>query len=104
MARRASSNITLVLLGAALLNGCDRPVETRDVYSTRSDCVHDWGDERKCEQATSWSGDGGYYFGPAYSGPRDAPTPRSESRAISTHSVVRGGFGASAAAHAGSGS
>jgi uncharacterized protein YgiB involved in biofilm formation len=102
--RRASSHITLVLLSAAVLGGCDRPVETRDVYLTRNDCVHDWGDERKCEQGTSSSGRAGYYFGPSYSGPRNAPTARAESRAISSHSVVRGGFGASAAAHAGSGS
>jgi uncharacterized protein YgiB involved in biofilm formation len=104
MKRRASRSIPLVLLSTALLNGCDRPVETRDIYLTRSDCVHDWGDARKCEQDTARSGRAAYYFGPAYSGTRDAPTARGESRAISSQSVIRGGFGASAAAHAGSSS
>ena len=103
MKRRASQSITLVLLSTALLNGCDRPVETRDVYLTRQDCVHDWGDERKCESGPGQGGAHGYYYGPAYTGTRNAPTARSESRAVTSHSVVRGGFGASASAHAGTG-
>jgi hypothetical protein len=104
MKRRASRSITLVLFSTALLNACDRPVDTRDVYLTRNDCVRDWGDERKCEQGPARSGGGTHYFGPAYSGTRDAPTSRSETRAVGTQSVVRGGFGTSASTHAASGS
>jgi uncharacterized protein YgiB involved in biofilm formation len=101
--KRSSGKITLVLLGAALLNGCNRSVETRDIYLARNDCVQDWGDARRCEENYNQSTGMRHYFGPAYSGARDAPNPRSESKAVSSQSVVRGGFGASASAHAGSG-
>ena len=99
--RRASAKITLVLAGAALLHGCGRDVETRDVYASRSDCVHDWGDDSKCEASSTRPG---YYYGPGYAGARNAPTARGDSRAISSHSTVRGGFGSSASSHASSGS
>jgi hypothetical protein len=99
--KRASAKITLVLAGAALLHGCGRDVETRDVYLTRNDCVHDWGDESKCEADST--GGSRFYYGPGYAGARGAPTPRGESRAVSSQSTVRGGFGSSASSHASSG-
>lgn len=101
--KRCSGKITLVLVGAALLNGCNRSVETRDVYLTRNDCVQDWGEARRCEETYNQSTGMRQYFGPGYSGARDAPTSRSASKAVSSQSVVRGGFGASASAHSGSG-
>ena len=73
--RKRSAHITLVLLGAAALASCDDQSERRDVYASKQDCVHDWGDEKKCEAAPdsaapsgrSHSG-GGYFWGPLYYG------------------------------------
>ncbi len=101
--KRASGKITLLLIGAALLNGCDRTVETHDLYRTKADCVHDWGEGQKCEQNYNAStGTYGYYRGPGYTGARNAPTDRSLSRATGSQSSARGGFGSSASAHASS--
>ena len=50
--RRRSAQITLVLMGAAALTACgNRDDQRRDLYASRQDCVQDWGDEKKCEQA-----------------------------------------------------
>jgi uncharacterized protein YgiB involved in biofilm formation len=100
--KRASGKVTLVLIGAALLNGCDRTIETHDLYLTKADCVHDWGEEQKCEQNYNASTGTYGYHGPGYAGARNAPTDRSLSRATGTQSAVRGGFGTSASAHASS--
>jgi len=120
--RKSSSAVTLVLIGAASLTGCDNaPPQTRDLYRSRSDCVQDWGDASKCEPAafgdTTAGGGMHYWYGPSYP-PRPADPagravasnvnetitqPRPGSHAIATH-VSRGGFGSSGASHARSGS
>ena len=122
--RKSSAHVTLVLLGAAALAACGQEDDTlrRDVYTSREDCVHDWGDELKCAEqaapATSGSGGGyhgGYWYGPFYRsgaygsssnsmphGTVDAARPGSH--AIATSHISRGGFGASGSAHASGGS
>lgn len=122
-ARRSSSSVTLVLIGASALTGCGQQApETlrRDMYASQADCVQDWGsDPAKCEPVrtgSSSSGRGGYthYYGPSYShGSYGSPNTvhdagttsqaRPGSRAIGTAHVSRGGFGSSASSH-GSGS
>jgi len=68
--RRASSRITLVLIGAAAVAGCgqDAPKMARDHYASLDDCAADWGRPDYCDrmQSSGYSG-GGYIFrGPAY--------------------------------------
>ncbi len=126
--RKRSKQITLVLLGASILTACsDSPVERRDLYASKADCVADWNDESKCEAAApvTTSGvathrTGSYYYGPRYFPGQygaDAThhahgavtTPRTGSKALATtHSSSSrsapsrsssGGFGSSAARH-----
>jgi uncharacterized protein YgiB involved in biofilm formation len=121
--RRSTVTLTLVLIGAAALNGCGKDEEetaTRDVYRTRADCQRDWGDDdKKCEPATSGS-HAGMFYGPLLvgaaagymAGRGTSVAPRPGSNAIaSTHtsvshggsSVSRGGFGSSASSHSSGG-
>ena len=109
--RRASTRVTLVLIGAASLQACgDAPQETvqRDVYDNRAKCVQDWGDEKKCEPISEGR-NRGYFYGPVYSGGRayapgtaDADAsgrvvPKG-SNAIGAHRVARSGFGSTSSA------
>jgi hypothetical protein len=111
----------LVLLGAAALTACGQEDDTlrRDLYSSKEDCVRDWGDELKCEKppATGYvSGSHfGYWYGPSYrsgqygSSREDQPSgtvsqARPGSHSIGTGHVSRGGFGASGSAHGSGGS
>jgi uncharacterized protein YgiB involved in biofilm formation len=107
--RRSAATLTLVLIGTAALQACDRDAQTaaRDVYRTRSDCQRDWGDDaNKCEYQNSGS-HSGFWYGPSYgyggarSGGSTMPA-RDGSRAVAT-TVTRGGFGSSASAHASGG-
>lgn len=118
--RRSSRHVTLVLIGAASLASCGEPVQNqmaqRDVYEHRSQCVQDWGDEKKCEVVTQGP-HRGYWYGPSYTGVRYAPSststrvgttvePSSGSKtsgASSSH-VSRSGFGSSASLHSSSSS
>jgi len=113
--RKSSAGITLVLIGTASLSACDGdgPTFSRDVYSTRADCVQDWGEETKCAPAASHLGSG-YYYGPGYlysGSPQEAARrgeaigrARTDSHAIATSHVSRGGFGSSSSLHASTGS
>lgn len=117
--RRASSRVTLVLLGAAALAGCsEQPGMRRDLYATKQDCISDWGDEKRCEVAPAATTSGssgrsssGYYYGPSYrpgdhghNSDANSTAPRSNSRAVSSSMVSRGGFGSSGSSHASSSS
>jgi uncharacterized protein YgiB involved in biofilm formation len=70
--RRASRNITLVLIGAAALQGCSPSTETqtvaRDDYQSLEDCAADWGRPEQCErqQLTTNAGSSTYWRGPMY--------------------------------------
>lgn len=114
--RKRSAHITLVLLGAATLSACDDHNERRDVYASRQDCVHDWGDEKKCEPAPDSAAPAGrahtgsgFFWGPLYSGSSyrygsgsgasALSSARTGSRAVSSSSISRGGFGSSASSH-----
>jgi uncharacterized protein YgiB involved in biofilm formation len=111
--RKSSRQVTLVLLGAAALVACsqDDPMLRRDVYTSKDDCVADWGDEVKCEASTVTPHGGVhglYWYGPAYrSGqfgsanvpPGAVDAARPGSHAVFTSHVSRGGFGATGAAH-----
>jgi hypothetical protein len=111
--RRASRNITLVLIGsAASLAACSPDIEPsyqRDHYASVEDCAADWGRPESCEPAAGsalnqgGTGSGYYYRGPIYSsGFRNnaqaaaREQARSEGRAISNlapsdRSVARSG-------------
>lgn len=119
--RRSSREITLVLIGAASLASCGEPVQNqmaqRDVYEHRSQCVQDWGDEKKCEVVTQGP-HRGYWYGPGYVGARYAPSSNTSSKRIGTtiepssgskgsasgSHVSRSGFGSSASSRSSSSS
>jgi uncharacterized protein YgiB involved in biofilm formation len=114
--RRSTATLTLVLIGAAALQGCgnDEETATRDVYRTRADCQRDWGDDAtKCEQQRSGSHSGMFYgplmygMGRMGAGPGVASestmAPRKGSNAVGSTTVSRGGFGSSASAHSSGG-
>ena len=118
--RRASREITLVLIGAAALAGCSQqPTSmTRDHYASLEDCAADWGRPENCDRVQS-SGYHGFPFifmGPGYSaGLRESARanalndarrsgsalidPSRQGRAIGKATVpaptARGGFGSS---------
>jgi uncharacterized protein YgiB involved in biofilm formation len=116
--RRASRNITLVLIGTAALAGCEQPPPkmARDHYASIEDCAADWGRPELCDrvQSSGYPG-GGYIFrGPAYgvddrglarqeaidearrSGRSALVDPARQGRSIGTaiEPTTRGGFGA----------
>jgi uncharacterized protein YgiB involved in biofilm formation len=121
--RRSSASVTLVLIGTAAvslssLSSCGQQspdTVRRDVYTSRSDCVLDWGDDpAKCEPVRSGSTSSGssytHYYGPTYShgsygsngtvlNPGSTSEARPGSRAMGTVHVSRGGFGSSASSH-----
>jgi hypothetical protein len=72
MARRASAHVTLVLIGAAALQGCgpdpDTTQRTQDTYLSLDDCAADWGRPDYCErqQVTTGAGTSTYFHGPIY--------------------------------------
>ena len=108
--RRSTATLSLVLIGAAALQGCGSEEEpaTRDVYRTRADCQRDWGqDDQKCEAVASGP-HAGYFLGPmlygmgrsgAGSSIGSTVAPRAGTNAIGSTHVARGGFGSSASAH-----
>ena len=116
--RRRSAQISLVLIGATALAGCGDDDSRRDLYASKQDCVQDWGDEKKCEAAPAGTTSSrphsghGYFWGPIYSGSSyrtgtsstGSTAVRSGSRAISSSSFSRGGFGSSSSSHSSSGS
>jgi len=117
--RRSSARVTLVLLGAAALAACGQEEDTlrRDLYSSKEDCVQDWGDQLKCEERPATGYTSGYrqWYGPAYrygqygsfsrnATPGTVTEARPGSHSIGTSHVSHGGFGASGAAHSSGGS
>ncbi len=73
MRRRASRNISLVLIGTAALAGCARneppAVPTaRDNYLNLADCAADWGRPESCErqELTTNAGNTVFFRGPTY--------------------------------------
>lgn len=123
--RRSTATLTLVLIGAAALQGCGADEEetaTRDVYRSRADCQRDWGDDdKKCESVTSGQHSGMFYgpllygLGSGLGGRGAGLAPRPGTNAIATtqttaprsagggRSTSRGGFGSSASSHSSGG-
>lgn len=64
--RKRSAAITLVLAGSAALGGCGSPVEQRDAYASRQDCVKDWSDISLCEPVRDGRYASSYLYGPPY--------------------------------------
>ena len=64
--RKRSAAITLVLAGSAALGGCGSPVEQRDAYAGRQDCVKDWTDASLCEPVKDGRYSTSYVYGPPY--------------------------------------
>ncbi len=103
--RKSSAKVTLVLIGAAVgggLAGCSKDEVRRDVYASKQDCLADWGNSpADCEPVNGRSGGGsgsvGHYYGRPYTYTGTASEGVSHSsRAISSTTVSRGGFGGSA--------
>ena len=65
-ARKRSAAITLVLAGSATLAGCGSPVEQRDAYASRQDCLKDWSDSSLCEPVRDGRYASSYHYGPPY--------------------------------------
>jgi uncharacterized protein YgiB involved in biofilm formation len=88
MRRRSSIRITLVMVGVVALSACSD--QKRSIYRSRQDCVEDWGDDKKCEEAPSGSTHHhmGYWYGPRWSGSASRGT-----RSVGSVTVSRGGFG-----------
>ena len=120
--RMRSMNLTLVLMGTAALSGLSgcgnlesNKSTSRDVYANLEACKADWGNPGDCEEvassaATGHTGFGGSrsFYGPRYSSrsgssgfSSDARPGSRSSGTISSSSVSRGGFGASASRHGG---
>ncbi len=121
--RMRSMNLTLVLMGTAALGGLtgcgnleSNKGTSRDVYANLEACKADWGNPGDCEEVASSTpghsngaiGSRGFY-GPRYSSRSGSSSgysseARPGSRAsgtVSSSSVSRGGFGASASRHSG---
>lgn len=64
--RKRSAAITLVLAGSTTLGGCGSPVEQRDAYSNRQDCIKDWTDASLCEPVKDGRYSSSYLYGPPY--------------------------------------
>lgn len=64
--RKRSAAITLVLAGSATLAGCGSPVEQRDAYASRQDCMKDWPDASLCEPVKDGRYASSYHYGPPY--------------------------------------
>ena len=103
--RKSSSNITLVLIGAATvtatLTGCGYEETRRDIYSNKQDCLADGGNDPKdCEPAydrrTGNPAITQYYGRPyGWSGDSTSLSPSRSGKTIGSTTVSRGGFGAS---------
>jgi len=99
--RKSSSQITLVLVGAAALgaglSACSREEVRRDVYASKTDCLADWGNTpRDCEPAYDRpTGNGAitHYYGRPYT--YTGSSPSHSGRTIGSSTVSRGGFGSS---------
>lgn len=64
--RKRSAAITLVLAGSASLAGCGSPVEQRDAYASKQDCLKDWQSEQLCEPVRDNRYASSYHYGPPY--------------------------------------
>lgn len=64
--RKRSAAISLVLAGSAVLGGCGSPIEQRDAYASRQDCLKDWGDPSLCEPVRDGRYASSYHYGPPY--------------------------------------
>jgi len=64
--RKRSAAITLVLAGSATLSGCGSPVEQRDAYASRQDCLKDWSEPTLCEPVKDGRYSSSYHYGPPY--------------------------------------
>ena len=80
--RKSSSQVTLVLIGAAALgaslSGCSQEEVRRDVYASKADCLADWGNTPKdCEPAYDRpTGNGAvtHYYGRPYTYTGSSPS------------------------------
>ena len=120
--RMRSLNLTLVLMGTAALGGLtgcgnleSNKGTSRDVYANLEACKADWGNPGDCEEVASSTsghssgiGSSRSFYGPRYSSrsgstgfSSDARPGSRSSGTISSSSVSRSGFGASASRHGG---
>jgi hypothetical protein len=112
--RKSSVSVTLVLIGAATLAGCDdgpdggAPFARRDAYASLADCQKDWGRPEECEPVAGSASHGGgssgaRYYGPWYGAAAAGGGTRPGSHAMGSVQVTRGGFGSTAGMHSSGG-
>jgi uncharacterized protein YgiB involved in biofilm formation len=102
--RKSSTQVTLVLIGAAALGatlgGCGKDEVRRDVYASKEDCIADWGNDPKdCEPAydrRTGNAATTHYYGRPYSYRSGTSSPSRTGKTIGSSTVSRGGFGSSA--------
>lgn len=99
-ARKSSSTVTLVLIGAAALGGltgCSKDEVRRDVYASKADCLADWGNTpTDCEPAydrPTGNGHITHYYGRPYT--YTGSTASRTGKTIGSSTISRGGFGSS---------
>jgi uncharacterized protein YgiB involved in biofilm formation len=101
--RKSSSQVTLVLIGAAAMGvavgGCSSEEVRRDVYASKADCLADWGNTpQDCEPAydrPTGSGHTTHYYGRPYTYSGSSSSPSRSGKTIGSSTVSRGGFGSS---------
>jgi hypothetical protein len=93
--RRRSIQVSLVLMGALAVTSYGE--NQHYLYSTRKDCVDDWGDGKDCREVPH--GSGGHYSGTRYYGPRYGSGGGTSTRSIGVGSISRGGFGSLGSFH-----
>ncbi len=92
--RRRSLQVSLVLMGALAVSSYGESLNY--LYTSRKDCVDDWGDGQDCREVPAGSGHYGssHYYGPRYgSGGRSI-------RSVGVGTISRGGFGSLGSFHA----
>lgn len=92
---RRSLKVSLVLMGALAL--VSQGESRQYLYSSRQDCLSDWGDERDCQQPPRGSAHYGTHW---WYGPRYGTAAGRVTRSVGVASVSRGGFGSLGSFHA----
>jgi hypothetical protein len=93
--RKRSLQVSLVLMGALAVTSYGE--SQNYLYTSRKDCVDDWGDGKDCREVTSGSGHYGtsHYYGPRYGSGGGRTT-----RSVGVGTISRGGFGSLGSFHA----
>jgi hypothetical protein len=93
--RRRSLQVSLVLMGALAVTSYGE--SQNYLYTSRKDCVDDWGDGQDCREVPA--GSGGHYGSSRYYGPRYGSGGGRMTRSVGVGTISRGGFGSLGSFH-----